>query len=306
MSLPYEILDAVTKLVGKEDHDGAALKVLSLASPTFRDLCQRLLFQSIKLYVRSYAGIYDPAKTPAYLVRFHHVVTQSPRIASYVRELNIAQYSVCPSGGHFQSAMWMLDHPDLLIGILHALRSSRVHAISIVSRGGVEWTKLDDRLQRSFLHIFQNSCFKSISLRGIRIPGHFFSAFKSLHSVELFNPTFPPGTNDVPPSTHTHQISHLAFRAHPHNNINSPRNNDFHLVGPSSRLVGPIIGLDLSQLTSLELDTNLEKNALSRDLQATPSKPPLSRKNLHYTILLKNANGQNLYGLSQPYSDEVS
>ncbi|TFK68603.1 hypothetical protein BDN72DRAFT_841560, partial [Pluteus cervinus] len=249
MSLPTEILLAIIKIIREEEK--ATLKPLSLASPIFRDLCQQLLFEAVQLQNDVMAaGSYDQTVPPGFLTRFHSVVTQSPRIASYVRKLEIGQYSIPPSGGIRDREpavlmMWMLDHPGLLTAALDVLAPSMIHTLSITSRRKIYWTELDEGLRKSLLRIVQNPTFQNITLEGVGVPGHFFSDFIHLHSVRLYNPLFPKETWNMPPSTHTHQISQLTFRVHADPGIYSM---------PNTLCVGPIIGLDLSQLTSLDLD----------------------------------------------------
>ncbi|TFK64495.1 hypothetical protein BDN72DRAFT_963165 [Pluteus cervinus] len=252
MSLPTEILEAVVKLAREEDHDAAALKNMALASTTFRDICQPLLFQSVMLKNGPMAG-YDKAEPPAFLVRFHDVVMQSPRIASYVQDLSIWQCSLPPFGRIVDREppvvmMWMLDHPGLLTRILDALATTRIHAVSVASRRQVSWTDLDLGLQRSFFRIFQNPSFRNISLDGISIPSYFFTNFHTLQSVGVLNSLFLPRTasSSMPSNTTTHQISHLTFRVYPDAN-----------QYPTPHAMGPIIGIDVSRLTSLDLDLHI-------------------------------------------------
>ncbi|TFK60112.1 hypothetical protein BDN72DRAFT_550073 [Pluteus cervinus] len=249
--VPTDILLFIIELVCKED--ASTLKTLSLTSVIFRDLCQQRLFKSVRLK-NSILVKYNPTIPPLFLSKFHDVVTNSPRIASYIRELKIGQYSMPASGGlrHYRPGvpmLWMIDHSTVISQIFDALESSPIRAFAFTSRRRIGWNELDEHFRVSLSRILRNPSFETISIDGLTIPGHFFADFTSLREVTLLRLDLLPGTVDLPPSTRTHLISHLTFSL----------NLQYDLDGaelPKIKCLGPIIGLDLSSIEVLDVELN--------------------------------------------------
>ncbi|TFK60111.1 hypothetical protein BDN72DRAFT_850861 [Pluteus cervinus] len=264
MILFTEILLDILELI----HDDVeTLKTLALTSSIFRDLCQQQLFQCVNLRNVIIAK-YNSAVPPAFLVQFHDVVTKNPRIASYVREIRLAQHSIPPTGGlRYRRPgvpmLWMLDKPTLIVEVLDALSSSPIHTLAFVSRKVINWTDLHEGFRRSFLEILRNPSFKKISLDGLDIPHHFFCDFTTLQSVNLRSVEVHVGSGDILPVTRLQQISQLVYNVpYRHRDYNNP-NSQIHCIGP-------IIGLDLSSLQSLTLDFDLSQVARLTHLLQLP------------------------------------
>ncbi|TFK68605.1 hypothetical protein BDN72DRAFT_674101 [Pluteus cervinus] len=269
--IPTDIILHIVELVPKGDV--GTLKSLSLTSPLLRDICQKRLFKSISLE-NSVMVKYDSRIPPPFLVNFHKIVTQSPRIASYIQRLKIAQHSISPSGGMRyrrpgMSMVWMIDHSELISEAFDAWKSPRIHTLNFYSRRIISWTELDERFRNSLFRILQNPAFNTIITEGLRLPGHFFAGFPSLRSVALYHPYFSPGAPGMSSSTRKHQISHLTFHVHYDANFQSLN------TGPSPvDCVGPAIGLDLRSLRTLDLEMNF---SLTPQLQHLFQLPKLWR-----------------------------
>ncbi|TFK67425.1 hypothetical protein BDN72DRAFT_961023 [Pluteus cervinus] len=243
MRLCTDILLHIVELICKEDV--GTLKALALTLPILREPCQEQLFESIDLQL-DIQGQDPSALPPTSLVQFHDIITKTPRIALYVREVRITQHSIAPSAAFrycspepITEIVDRLALINLISDVFDALSLNPIHTLSFVSWEAVRWTDLDQRVQRSLLGILKNPAFRKISLRGLHIPLHFFGEFTSLQSVNLYFPGFCLESSK--PITLIHQISELTYHV------------SSGLVGATHDRVGPNIGLDLSSLQYLEL-----------------------------------------------------
>nr|GAT44346.1 predicted protein [Mycena chlorophos] len=86
-SLPPELIEAILSHV--PDSEKAALKLASLVSPVFRDLCQKRLLTSLRLEPGDFFG-HPSSRSAAIYTEAAKAFAQNPRLPGYVTTLSIS------------------------------------------------------------------------------------------------------------------------------------------------------------------------------------------------------------------------
>ncbi|CAA7268746.1 unnamed protein product [Cyclocybe aegerita] len=256
--LPLEIWMKIVELHKSDKH---TLRALSRCCRSLAPLCQRILFNDLRI-PRLYPSW--PSDRAYALARLEDAFTQSPHLAAFVRSVF---YVIEDEDGENTSVHWIL-------GQLKHLTDAEVHYVPKELNTRLDWGALDMRLCSSIMHVIQSPNLRCLTLTRIKnMPSSLFRilasslAILTLDDVEVEEESSSSCLPDSevasgPVQSRIPQIKHLYFY-----------DRDTAERGSRGVLCSRPFIFDFKELGFLHISWGNEReSALAKELMKTASK----------------------------------
>ncbi|TFK28657.1 hypothetical protein FA15DRAFT_753342 [Coprinopsis marcescibilis] len=170
LELPTEL---VQQILGNLAHDKPTLMSTSLASPTFRDICQQMLFKEIKFTSAVFCDQILPG------AKLLPILKGSPRIVSYIQSVSISDGHIIRQNYRPVAASRLANDSDFA-GVLNLLSlQGRVKDISL---SNLRWSKLPSTTRKAISVLCRSRSIQTASIESspFQLTGLFGQSLKNL------------------------------------------------------------------------------------------------------------------------------
>ncbi|KAF8992507.1 hypothetical protein BDQ17DRAFT_1546455, partial [Cyathus striatus] len=172
--IPYDVIETIIGRVAiLEDDSQSSLKSCTLVCKSFLELSRRHLF--FKIFLFHYG---DTPSLDRYL-RFVSLLTSSPELALYIREITIFNSTISSLHGN------IFNYPTLsdILGLLRNIRSLNLY---FMDPGSISWESLEYSFQTLFANMLSFSLLEHVSLYGLKnIPRALIQYLARISSLSL-------------------------------------------------------------------------------------------------------------------------